>query len=338
MNDSLSFPPWEDMRTWSTRARLLAYELLRAPLCSQQSIPGLWLQLAHDAAHWIDLPDASALRSWLAGSELAAWVVMGQGDELWCAPRMAAQMQQRPQASRLQAMKRDLQALDEALKRRISEDVLRLLQRCGRSQSLQALWAGAARARARVAAPDCAWVVDLYHEMLPQLPRVISMTPQRQQLVQARLRDLTTQPWSGQHPDERKALQAYFARVAQSDFLCGRSEAGFRADLEWLMRPSNCLKVIEGRYDNKPAAPTAFSAAFLRFWAAYPVQDELFRAWRVWSQMGLDALIDDILVCLQDDKLRYRRLHQMPPAWRYLQGRPWQTPVLIDATRDATGH
>jgi hypothetical protein len=35
--------------------------------------------------------------------------------------------------------------------------------------------------------------------------------------------------------------------VAESDLLCGR-KGEWRADLEWLLRPENFLKVIEGRY------------------------------------------------------------------------------------------
>ena len=39
--------------------------------------------------------------------------------------------------------------------------------------------------------------------------------------------------------------------VLASDFLCGANDRGFTADLEWLLRPENFLKTIEGRYDRR---------------------------------------------------------------------------------------
>ena len=47
----------------------------------------------------------------------------------------------------------------------------------------------------------------------------------------------------------------FFRGVADSDFLCGRSGNGsFIASLEWLVRPKNFPKVLEGNYRNRQAA------------------------------------------------------------------------------------
>ena len=89
----------------------------------------------------------------------------------------------------------------------------------------------------------------LYHEILPQLPKVQVWDQSRKEFLTTRWR-------------EDKARQNldwwrdYFQRVAASDFLTGkiarRNGKIFRADLEWLVRPSNLGKVLNGRYDNGP--------------------------------------------------------------------------------------
>lgn len=89
-------------------------------------------------------------------------------------------------------------------------------------------------------------IIDLYHEILPMCPAVRSWTKQREQLLRQRWREDT----------ERQCLdwwKRYFTYVAGSKFLTGSAEAQggrqpFIADLEWLVRPSNLVKVVEGKY------------------------------------------------------------------------------------------
>lgn len=89
-------------------------------------------------------------------------------------------------------------------------------------------------------------IVDLYHEVLPELPEVKVLTDTRRKYIQAR--------WN--EKANRQTLdfwKRYFEYVRQSPFLMGQTEGThgkppFRADLEWLMRPSNFAKVIEEKY------------------------------------------------------------------------------------------
>jgi hypothetical protein len=93
-------------------------------------------------------------------------------------------------------------------------------------------------------------IVKLYHALLPELRRVLVLTDARRSLIAQRWRkDMTDmQDW-----------QFYFETfVRPSDFLMGRSRASnghraFRADLEWLTRPANYAKTIEGKYANDAA-------------------------------------------------------------------------------------
>jgi hypothetical protein len=95
-------------------------------------------------------------------------------------------------------------------------------------------------------------IISLYHEVLPALPRVREWTPARQTLLRNRWKE----------KPERQSLdwwRDFFGYVGQSDFLCGRIDGRngklpFQADLEWLVRPSNLVKVIEGKYENAGVA------------------------------------------------------------------------------------
>lgn len=49
-------------------------------------------------------------------------------------------------------------------------------------------------------------------------------------------------------------FERYFAYVAKSDFLTGRSGAWTGCSLEWLMNEANFAKALEGQYENKAAA------------------------------------------------------------------------------------
>lgn len=96
-------------------------------------------------------------------------------------------------------------------------------------------------------------IVDGYHELMPRAPRVMRMTDVRERAIRARWREFAEEKgWTGD--DEGvEFFRRYFAHCAQSRFLTGRVEAQngrppFVADLEWLMRPTNLAKVIEGWY------------------------------------------------------------------------------------------
>jgi len=89
-------------------------------------------------------------------------------------------------------------------------------------------------------------IVEIYHQECPDLPKVKVMNKTRKRLLRARWKE---------HPD-LEFWKKYFKKVQQSDFLCGRVEprkgrAPFIADFEWLIRPNNFAKVLEGRYDNR---------------------------------------------------------------------------------------
>lgn len=100
------------------------------------------------------------------------------------------------------------------------------------------------------AVPDCPHdeIIGIYHDVLPMCPRVRLWTEQRKRVLRQRWKE----------EPKRQNLQwwrKYFEYVAQSDFLTGKTDVSqgrqvFTANLEWLVKPANMAKVIEGNYEN----------------------------------------------------------------------------------------
>lgn len=88
-------------------------------------------------------------------------------------------------------------------------------------------------------------IISLYHEKLPTLPRVSKWTATRAEHLRARWRE---------HPS-LELWEQFFSIVSESKFLTGRITTkdgrSFRATLDWLVKPENFAKTLEGKYDNK---------------------------------------------------------------------------------------
>jgi uncharacterized protein YdaU (DUF1376 family) len=87
-------------------------------------------------------------------------------------------------------------------------------------------------------------IIDLYHRTLPELPACKKLTDARKGYIRQRhIEDI----------HDLDQWERYFMAVSRSDFLMGRKPGSgdrppFRADLEWLTKPSNFAKVAEGKY------------------------------------------------------------------------------------------
>ena len=114
---------------------------------------------------------------------------------------------------------------------------------------------------AQTAVPPCPHerIVELYHEALPMLSRVVDWTPKRRAYLQAAWRQQAKPNGtiSGYTTQEKGLVwwREFFEYVARSKFLTGQAGAKgrdtpFRANLEWLIRPSNFVKVLEGNYES----------------------------------------------------------------------------------------
>jgi len=89
-------------------------------------------------------------------------------------------------------------------------------------------------------------IINLYHEHLPMLTRVKSWTDKRANQLKLRWREDASR-------QNLEYWEKLFRYIAQSDFLTGKT-SDFQADLEWITKSANFVKIIEGKYENKAAA------------------------------------------------------------------------------------
>jgi hypothetical protein len=95
-------------------------------------------------------------------------------------------------------------------------------------------------------------LIALYHEALPMLPRFVLRNKTRDAYMRARWAEVCgSERWS--KAEGLQFFADFFAGVKRSAFLTGRAPGHgdrqpFKADLEWLMKPNNFTKTLEGRY------------------------------------------------------------------------------------------
>ena len=87
---------------------------------------------------------------------------------------------------------------------------------------------------------DYKYIVNLYKELCPSLPKIKKLTPNRKKQIKARYNE-----------HGLDGIKEIFQKAEQSDFLSGRSGKWNGCNIDWLMKQSNAIKVLEGNYDNK---------------------------------------------------------------------------------------
>jgi hypothetical protein len=83
-------------------------------------------------------------------------------------------------------------------------------------------------------------IVSNYHSLCPKMAKVQVLTPKRIGYINARF---------GEHGLE--GITKVLRLAGQSKFLNGLNDRAWKADFEWLIRPENFVKVLEGKYDNR---------------------------------------------------------------------------------------
>lgn len=105
--------------------------------------------------------------------------------------------------------------------------------------------------------PDCdhQGVKDLYHKHLPTLRKVEVWNAARQGYLRQRWREVATELAQAKPIDSNDVLSwwaEFFKHIGQSRFLVGKVNGkdgrAFTADLEWILKPSNFAKIVEGKY------------------------------------------------------------------------------------------
>lgn len=113
--------------------------------------------------------------------------------------------------------------------------------------------------------PDCPHqrVIELYHEILPELPRVRTWEGQRKKHLAARWKEtLARLKKAGKNYDLAAGIdwwRKFFEHVRRCPLLMGKvprsGKPPWNANLPWLVLPENYAKTLENHYlDRRPAA------------------------------------------------------------------------------------
>jgi len=98
-------------------------------------------------------------------------------------------------------------------------------------------------------------VIELYHQNLPTMRRVEVWNETRAGYLRQRWREVAAELAQANDIDANNVLnwwEQFFQSVSKSRFLTGRVNGkdgrAFVADLEWILKPSNFAKIVEGKY------------------------------------------------------------------------------------------
>jgi len=82
-------------------------------------------------------------------------------------------------------------------------------------------------------------IMESFNDTCTSLPRVKSITGQRRIHIRTRIKE-----------NSQEILLDVFKLTEASDFLTGR-ETMWRASMDWILKPTNFSKILEGNYQNK---------------------------------------------------------------------------------------
>lgn len=90
-------------------------------------------------------------------------------------------------------------------------------------------------------------IKDLFHRLCPSLPRLRELTDTRRAAVRA--------GWKAANGRGTAHFEELFAAAEASNFLSGRNGEWAGCSFDWLLKPANAVKVLEGNYSNARRKP-----------------------------------------------------------------------------------
>jgi hypothetical protein len=82
-------------------------------------------------------------------------------------------------------------------------------------------------------------IIDIFNSVCIDLPNVEKLTESRKKLIEKRVKE-----------NSLEILGEVFKKVNDSDFLSGR-KTDWKANFDWIMNPTNFVKILEDNYKNK---------------------------------------------------------------------------------------
>ena len=94
---------------------------------------------------------------------------------------------------------------------------------------------------------DYAGIAESFNRICVSLPHVETITDQRRKAIRGAVKQV----------ERVGGFEYLFRRVEDSDFLTGRSGNWSRCGFDWILKPANLTKILEGNYDNRQTATRA---------------------------------------------------------------------------------
>lgn len=84
-------------------------------------------------------------------------------------------------------------------------------------------------------------IMQLFNEICVSFPKVMQIDGQRRKAVSARWKTYK----------EIEVFETLFRKTEASSFLKGQNDRNWTADFDWIMKPTNMTKVLEGKYEDR---------------------------------------------------------------------------------------
>lgn len=98
-------------------------------------------------------------------------------------------------------------------------------------------------------------IMSLFNSICVSLPKIRNLTDLRKQKIRKASKELNGD------------FESFFKRIENSDFLTGKNGNWNGCNFDWVFKPQNLIKIIEGNYDNKkPKSETAGSKTQNTVW------------------------------------------------------------------------
>lgn len=85
-------------------------------------------------------------------------------------------------------------------------------------------------------------IKDLFHEICISYPKILKLNDTRKKTIKARYLE---------YGGDIEIFKELFAKAEESNFLKGNNDNNWKASFDWLIKPQNMIKVLEGNYTNK---------------------------------------------------------------------------------------
>tara|TARA_R110000772_G_scaffold195095_1_gene305792 strand:- start:628 stop:1356 length:729 start_codon:yes stop_codon:yes gene_type:complete len=140
----------------------------------------------------------------------------------------------------------------------------------------------------RVDTTDYKKIMESFNGTCTSLPSVKSISGQRAVHLRARIKE-----------NSQETLLDVFKMVEASDFLTGR-ETKFKASMDWILKPANFSKIMEGNYQNKgqgsvldkqKGAPAGFEYFFVDYKGVKVVPDSWVDGSPRHKNLAIDILL-----------------------------------------------